>query len=259
MVRAFCFFLADHSNDIFKERLISTSKGVIKMTKKQMSIYSKEIADTITSNWGFSRQFRYVLMTEKSYWDFVRKDSKELDRWNRILESGFISTLDICRTFERVDRLKHIKAYELGGTRSFVEKKLEKAGYYSYKDRSVYKDGSVFWKLSEVEHVFDGIRAQIEKFINDLTPKQTFWNGKLLSVWYRYSGVKLFVEEVRLEKKAYDEEEQKRRIAAILADEKAAEKAMDDMFEKKRQGSRMSITELMELHLRGLMDEIEEV
>ena len=138
------------------------------------------------------------------------------------------------------------KSYELNYMRGFVEEKLKNAGYYSYKDRSVYKDGSVFWKINEVEHVFDNIRAQIEKFVEKLTPKQTFWNGKLLSVWYRYSGVKLFVEEVRLEKKAYDEEEQKRRKAAILADEEATEKAMDDVFEKKCQGSRLSITELME-------------
>lgn len=232
------------------------------MTKKQMSIYSKEVKGKLVPSidgWGFSQAFDYVPMSEKEYWDFVRKDSKELDRWNRILESGYISTLDICRTFERVDRLKCIKTYKLGGCRAFVEEKLKNTGYYSYKDRNVYKDGSVFWKLDEIEHVFDGIRTQIEKFVEKLTPKQTVWNGKLLSIWYRYSGVRLFVEEVRLEKKAYDEEEQKRRAAAILTDEKATEQAMDDVFEKKRQGSRMSITELMELHLHGLMDEIEEV
>lgn len=232
------------------------------MAKKQMSIYSKEVKGKLVPDcdgFGFVQTYDYILMSEKEYWDFVRKESKELDHWNRVLESGFISTLDICRTFERVDRLKYVKSYELNYMRGFVEEKLKNAGYYSYKDRSVYKDGSVFWKISEIEHVFDGIKDQIKSFIEKLKPQQTFWNGKLLSIWYRYSGVRLFVEEVRLEKKIHDEWNEKRRAAAILADEKATEQAMDDVFEKKRQGSRMSITELMEFHLRGLMDEIEEV
>ena len=41
--------------------------------------------------------------------------------------------------------------------------------------------------------------------------------------------------------------------------EEVTEQAMDEVFERKRKGSRLSITELMELNLRGLMNNIEEV
>lgn len=176
---------------------------------KKMSIYSKEIKGALIMDrdrWGFIQTYDYIPLSEKEYWDFVHKDSKELDRWNKILDSGYISTRDICKSALDIERMKYACPFEITRMKSYYENKLKNAGYYSYTDRNVYKDGSVFWKLSDVEHVFEWILDKINYIIKELTPKQEIWNGKLLSVWYPYSNVRLYVEETRKEKENAEKE-----------------------------------------------------
>ena len=206
--------------------------------KKQMSVYSYEKKQWVsTDNFGSGyRKVDYIPLSVKEFEKFQKEARKGLEKWSFVLESGFISTLDIIRCLCQSPDLRNTWDSVLRSNRLYVDQKLKNSGYYSYKDRNVYKDGSVFWKIDEIEHCFPDIRSQIMAFLDKYTPKDEYWNGEVISLWYGYSGERFFVEEVR-KKKA----EQDKRMHEL---EKAAEidvdALMDEIFERaKTSGGRI--------------------
>lgn len=198
--------------------------------KKQMSVYSYEKKQWVsTDNFGSGyRKVDYVLLSVKEFEKFQKEAQKGFEKWSFILESGFISTLDIIRCLCQNPDLRNTWDSVLRNNRLYVDQKLKNSGYYSYKDRSVYKDGSVFWKIDEIEHCFPDICSQIRAFIDKYTPKEEYWNGEVISLYYGYSRERIFVEEVR-KKKA---EEDKRMRELEEAAEIDVDALMDEIFER---------------------------
>ena len=204
--------------------------------KKRMSIYSYEKRQWVsTDNFGSGyRKVDYILLSVKEFEKFQKEANKGREKWFFIRESGFISTTDIIRCLCQQPDLRNTWDSVLRRNRMYVDERLKNSGYYSYKDRNIYKDGSVFWKIDEIEHCFPDIRSQIEAFIDRYTPKEEYWNDEVISLYYGYSGERLYVEDMR--KKKIDHDKQMREM------EEAAEidvnALMDEIFKraKKRGG-----------------------
>jgi SMC interacting uncharacterized protein involved in chromosome segregation len=92
----------------------------------------------------------------------------------------------------------------------------------------VYKDGSVFWKIDEIEHCFPDIRSQIRAFIDKYTPKEEYWNDEVISLYYGYSRERFFVEEVRKKKAEQDKRMRELEDAAEID----VDVLMDEIFER---------------------------
>lgn len=198
--------------------------------KKQMSVYSYEKKQWIsTDDFGSGyRKVNYIPLSVKEFEKFQKEARKGFEKWSFVLESGFISTLDIIRCLCQKPDLQNTWNSVLRNNRAYVDRKLKSSGYYSYKDRNVYKDGSVFWKIDEIEHCFPDIRSQIEAFISQYTPKMEYWNGEVISLYYGYSRERLFIEEVRKKKVEHDKRMRDLEKAAEI-DEDAL---MDEIFER---------------------------
>lgn len=198
--------------------------------KKQMSIYSYEKQQWIsTDNFGSGyRKIDYILLSTKEFEKFQKEARKGFEKWSFILESGFISTNDIIRCLCQDATLRHTLNYIFRNNRLYVDERLKSSGYYSYKDRNIYKDGSVFWKIDEIEHCFPDIRSQIEVFVDEYTPKEEYWNNEVISLYYGYSRERFFIEEVRKKKVEHD----KRMRELEEADEIDVDALMDEIFER---------------------------
>lgn len=198
--------------------------------KKIMSIYSYEKKQWVsTGNFGSGyRKVSYVPLSLKELEKFQKEAQKGLEKWSFIHESGFISTLDIIRCLCQKADLRNTWNSMLMRNRQYVDETLKNSGYYSYKDRSIYKDGSVFWKIDEIEHCFPDIRQQIQSFIKKYTPKEEYWKGEVISLYYEYSGERLYVEKVR-EKKLVHDKKMREQEECIDIDQEAL---MDEIFKR---------------------------
>lgn len=198
--------------------------------KKQMSVYSYEKKQWIsTDNFGSGyRKVGYIPLSVKEFEKFQKEAQKGFKKWSFILESGFISTNDIIRCLCQNPDLRTTWDSVLRNNRLYVDQKLKISGYYSYKDRSVYKDGSVFWKIDEIEHCFPDIRSQIRAFVDKYTPKEEYWNDEVISLYYGYSRERFFVEDVRKKKAEQDKQMRKLEEAAEID----VDALMDEIFER---------------------------
>ena len=137
------------------------------------------------TQFGWESAEVHVPITAKDLKDIQRKANKEMERWKRVLDCGFISLADI----------RHSSGYSPW----YSKKTIENAGYYSFTNRNVYKNGAKFYRLSEVERVFPEIKRDVEHRLTQSLPIEDYFDGKLVSIFYPVPNVRVFVEEVYIE------------------------------------------------------------